>query len=110
MTEATDTVITETKAKKARKAPAKKKAKKAAKKTKSASTGRRATYSDTAKIKILAKDGNPARANTNAHTMFAALKDGMTVGDYVKKAAAKDWDGRGNLRYWVNQGHIKISG
>lgn len=90
--------------KKAAKAKPAKKAAKAAK-----GTGRKASYGEDAKIKILAKE-NPCRANTNAHAMFAALKDGMTVGDYVKKMAAKEQDGRGNIRYWVKSGDIKVVG
>lgn len=102
----TDTNIVKS-APKAKKS-AKKVAKKAAEKTAKKSAGRAPMFPDTAKIKILAKDGNPARANSNAHAMFAQLKDGMTVGEYVKKAKAKDWNGRGNLRYWIAQGHVSV--
>ncbi len=97
-------------AKKTRKAAAKKTAKKATKKTaakKGGSTGRTAKYSDDATVKVLV-DKNPRREGTDAHAKFACIKNGDTVGNIVKRGAAKGFNLRGLLIASVKRKQISI--
>ncbi|HEV8493860.1 MAG TPA: hypothetical protein VGR76_16400 [Candidatus Angelobacter sp.] len=100
-------------AKKARKAPAKKAAKKtvkkAAKKASGASKGRRAKFSDDAKITLLVKE-NPRRKGTVAYDKFAKFKSGMTVGEFIKAGERhEDWNMRGIIATAIARKQISVT-
>lgn len=94
-------------------APKKAKEKKtaASKKTaKSAANGasRAARYGDDMVIRLKV-DGNPRRANTEAHRRFAKIKDGMTVGEFKKICAKEEgWNALGTLHTSVKRGQISV--
>ncbi len=99
-------------AKKSRKAPAKKAvkktAKKAAKKT-GASKGRRAKFSDDAKITLLVKE-NPRRKGTVAYDKFAKFRNGMTVGEFIKAGERhEDWNMRGIIATAIARKQISVT-
>jgi hypothetical protein len=58
----------------------------------------------TAIIRLLATE-NPKRAGTAAHARFAALRDGMTVADYI---AAAGPIASGTLRKAIRRGHVRL--
>jgi hypothetical protein len=91
-------------------APAKKPAPAAKKKApaKKAAPPARAKFSDTAKIKLLAKE-NPRRKGTEAYERFAKFKDGMTVGEFVKACERHpNWNARGTILASVKRGQISV--
>lgn len=63
----------------------------------------RATFADTAKITLIAKE-NPKREGTKAHTAFNLYKSGQTVREVLDAGQT-----RSNLIYDVRHGYIKIA-
>jgi hypothetical protein len=96
--------------KKAKKAPAKKTAKKAVKAKKTgAAKGRRAKFSDDAKITLLVKE-NPRRKGTVAYDKFAKFRSGMTVGEFMKAGERhEDWNMRGILATAIARKQISVT-
>jgi hypothetical protein len=92
-----------------KKAAAKKAVKKVAKKASGASKGRRAKFSDDAKITLIAKE-NPRRKGTVAYDKFAKFKNGMTVGEFIKAGERhEDWNMRGILATAIARKQISVA-
>jgi hypothetical protein len=70
-------------------------------------------FDETGKISIVA-NRDAARAGTKTGDMWALVKNGATVGDFLKAYGktkyAKTEPGSGFLAYFVRAGNIKISG
>lgn len=95
-------------AKKKAKKAVKKVAKKAVKKAASGK-GRRAKFSDDAKITLLVKE-NPRRKGTVAYDKFAKFKSGMTVGEFMKAGERhEDWNMRGILATAIARKQISVT-
>lgn len=117
----------ETKAKKKARKPAAKKVAKAAKpakKTKAAKAngngakkkasgnagkGRRAKFSDNAKIKLIVKE-NPRRKGSTSYDKYAKFRDGMTVGEFIKAGERhENWNMRGTIDSAIKRGQISVT-
>ncbi len=95
-------------AKPAKKAAAKP-AKKAVAKKAAGSKGRRAKYSDDAKITLLVKE-NPRRKGTVAYDKFSKFRSGMTVGEFMKAGERhEDWNMRGIIATAVARKQISVT-
>lgn len=105
-----ESTMAEAKAKAAPKAAAKKAVKA---KIESNGAGRKSRVDEAAVIKMLkdkdgnlyGKDNNPKRAGSDSAKRFAAYKDGMTVGDYLKKSGGTPAD----LAWDSKHGFIKVA-
>jgi len=60
----------------------------------------------TGRIKLVTK-GNPCKAGTKSHSIFACFEDGLTVADFVKRGQP-GWDMKGAVRYFAERGNIKV--